>query len=259
MTAIISLLVILTLSIIITRIATVAMVHTGLSRESAQFQARSAFTGVGFTTSEAEDVVRHPVRRRILLVLMLLGNAGLVSATASLFLSFIPDNPSSYHWIWRVVLLTGGLIILWVLAASKWVDQKVSRIISWALERWTKIHVCDFTSLLHLRGDYQVMQVPVEEDNWMANKSLDKLELAREGIIVIGIQRSDGSYVGAPHGNTEVEGGDKMILYGREKSLRELDQRKVGAGGEEAHEKAMEDQESVLREQDSREERRKQE
>ena len=37
-------------------------VATGTSSELARFQARSAFTGVGFTTSEAESVVLHPVR-----------------------------------------------------------------------------------------------------------------------------------------------------------------------------------------------------
>jgi len=47
------------------------------------------FTGVGFTTSESEKVVSHPVRRRILLMLMLLGNAGIVTAVSSLIVSFV--------------------------------------------------------------------------------------------------------------------------------------------------------------------------
>ena len=45
----------------LTRIATVALQLTGLSKANARFQARSAFTGVGYTTSEAEDTVNHPV------------------------------------------------------------------------------------------------------------------------------------------------------------------------------------------------------
>jgi len=36
-----------------------------LSVEAAHFQARSALTGVGFTTSESELIVGHPARRRI--------------------------------------------------------------------------------------------------------------------------------------------------------------------------------------------------
>jgi Trk-type K+ transport system membrane component len=79
MIAVVSVLFILAVSLLITRIATVALQLTGLSKANARFQARSAFTGVGYTTSEAEHTVNHPVRRRIVMLLMLLGNVGLVS------------------------------------------------------------------------------------------------------------------------------------------------------------------------------------
>ena len=96
MAAIISLLVVVALSLLITRIATVALTLTGLSQEVARFQARSAFSGVGFTTKESEQVVHHPVRRRIVLLLILLGNAGVVSVLASLILSFSDLTAVSY-------------------------------------------------------------------------------------------------------------------------------------------------------------------
>ena len=59
-TAVASLLVVIVISLMVTRMATIALTATGLSRESARFQARSAFSGAGFTTSESEAVVRHP-------------------------------------------------------------------------------------------------------------------------------------------------------------------------------------------------------
>lgn len=89
MVGLISLLVIVALSMLITRVATIALTHTGLSRESARFQARSALTGAGFTTTESEKVVNHPVRRRIVMILMLVGNAGIVTGMASLMLTFV--------------------------------------------------------------------------------------------------------------------------------------------------------------------------
>jgi hypothetical protein len=53
---------ILIFSILVTRIATVAMTYTDLSRESAKFQARSVFIDdVGFTTNESEKAVTPPV------------------------------------------------------------------------------------------------------------------------------------------------------------------------------------------------------
>lgn len=41
---------------------------TGLDINIARFQALSAFTGTSFTTKEAEDVVDHPQRRRIIII-----------------------------------------------------------------------------------------------------------------------------------------------------------------------------------------------
>ncbi len=81
---IITMLVVIIVGLIITRIATVALTYTGISRDFARFQARSAYSGVGFTTSESERIVRHPVRRRIVMILMLVGNAGIAAMVASM-------------------------------------------------------------------------------------------------------------------------------------------------------------------------------
>ena len=80
MIALLSLLMVILFSIIFVRIGAVALEMTGLSREVATFQAQSAYTGVGFTTSESEYVVSHPVRRRIIRILMFVGSAGIASA-----------------------------------------------------------------------------------------------------------------------------------------------------------------------------------
>jgi hypothetical protein len=77
------------MSSLVTRMAAMALALTGMSGEAARFQARSAFTGVGFTTREAEEIVWHPVRRRIVMLLMLLGNLGVGAVVATLMLSFI--------------------------------------------------------------------------------------------------------------------------------------------------------------------------
>src|SRR6188472_4681707 len=90
--AAVSVLVVVLVSVLVARVGTVALTLTGMSRESARFQARSAFFGVGFTTAEAESVVGHPVRRRIIMWLILLGNAGVISVLGTLVISFGGDN-----------------------------------------------------------------------------------------------------------------------------------------------------------------------
>jgi hypothetical protein len=244
MFAVVSLLLIVTLSILITRIASIALVHTGLSRESARFQARSAFTGAGFTTSESERVVNHPVRRRIVLLLMLLGNAGIVTAVTSLILGFV-DGAGRSDLGWKVLLLAGGLVLLWRVSASHWVDRRLSGVIEAALERYSDIEARDYASLMHLAGDYRLVELNVQEEDWLADKTLAELELNREGVLVLGLQRRDGSYVGAPRGATCVRSGDTMLVYGRASVIEGLDQRRDDWHATGAHEDAVAEQSRV--------------
>ncbi|MBD3289170.1 potassium transporter TrkA [candidate division KSB1 bacterium] len=244
MIAIISLLLVVLFSILITRIATLALTHTGLSREAARFQARSAFTGSGFTTSESEKVVNHPIRRRIVLLLMLLGNAGVVTAVSSLILSFVSSSDDAALAI-RIVFLVAGLVLLWSFASSKWVDKWLSTLIDKALNRFTSLDVTDYASLLHLIGDYRLAEMQVKEEDWISGKTLQQLRLRDEGVNVLGIQRKDGTYLGSPGGDTEVCPGDSMILYGRVAALRELDSREKGYSGDLQHEKAVGEQQNI--------------
>lgn len=249
MVAILSILIVLIFSLLIARIATVALTLTGLSRESARFQARSAFTGVGFTTNEAERVVNHPVRRRILMLLMLLGNAGIVTAVASLVLTFVGVN-STGNWLWRFGFLVLGLSTLWFVATSQWIDRRLTPLISWALKRWSDIDVRDYARVLHLSGDYGVVELQVEEQDWLAGRSLSELELPDEGILVLGIQRQNGDYIGAPKGPARIRAGDTLIMYGRSPVLADLDRRRADWSGELAHQRSVAEQEQVLRDQE---------
>ncbi|MGV2829592.1 TrkA C-terminal domain-containing protein [Myxosarcina sp. GI1(2024)] len=249
MAALASVLLVVTLSLLINRIATVALTLTGLSRQAASFQARSAFTGVGFTTNEAEQVVTHPVRRRIVMWLMLLGNAGVVTTISSLLLTFV-GTAGSAEWLLRLLILGIGLAILWILATSKWIDRYLSRVIHWALRKWTRLDIRDYNRLLHLSGDYTVTELKVQPDDWLANRRLNNLDLKQEGIAVLGINRENGRYVAAPKGDTCVFPHDTLILYGKLSLINELDQRGANMAGEQAHYRAVNEQERTLAKQD---------
>ncbi len=183
------------------RVATVALTLTGMSYQLAKFQARSAFTGAGFTTNESERVVNHPVRRRIIMLLMLLGNAGIVTAMASLTLSVVTADEQAVHWwdaLWVRLLLIGLCVsAVWTIAQSSRFEYWLSRVIRWALKKWTDLEVRDYAALLHLAGEYHVTELAVTEASWLAGQTLQALRLAEEGLLVLGIDRSDGSYIGA--------------------------------------------------------------
>ena len=161
MVAIASLLIIVTLALLVTRIAAVALTATGLSEESARFQSRSAFTGVGYTTTEAENVVNHPVRRRIVMLLMMVGNVGIVTAVASLLMSFTgAAGPGT--WFPRLTTLLGGLAILYLAIRIPVVDRGIHRFIEFVLERFSSLHPRDYARLVSLPGDYGVTELQIQ-------------------------------------------------------------------------------------------------
>lgn len=258
MIPIISLLVVLVISLIVVRVATVALTLTGLSNQLARFQARSAFTGAGFTTTESEKVVHHPVRRRIIMTLMLLGNAGIVTAVSSLMLSFIgtseAEGMTGALWF-RMSALALGLCLLWTVAHSTWVDNRMSRMITWCLKHWTNLEVRDYAGLLHLSGNYAVAELEVEDGDWLAGHELVELQLADEGVLVLGVEKVEGNFLGAPRGQTKLVAGDTVIMYGRRDVLADLDERRAGSGGNLDHEKAVDKQRQVEAKEDELQEK----
>ncbi|HZG37003.1 MAG TPA: TrkA C-terminal domain-containing protein [Gaiellaceae bacterium] len=236
MIALVSLFVIIVGSMIVVRIATAMLVLTGLSPEVARFQARSALTGVGFTTSEAESVVGHPVRRKIVMTLMLIGSAGVITAVATLMLSFV--GAGGGETAVRATVLLAGLLALLLLTRSRLVDRALSRAIQRGLRRWTTLDLRDWDALLHLGDEYAVSELHVADDSWLAGRTLDDLSLRSEGIRVLGIARPDGTYFGAPIGTARVAAGDIVVVYGKRAAIEALGLRPAGPEGDAEHARA---------------------
>ncbi len=241
MEPLITLLLIILFSIIVTKIATKALMRTGLSRDVASFQAQSAFSGTGFTTSESEYVVNHPVRRRIIRILILLGSAGLTSAMATLVLTFVGQTREQA--VLRLAVLLAGLLALYVFASSSRVDRLLGGVIDWALDRFTSIRVVDYESLLGVGHGYIVSTFRVSEDSWLAGKTLREAGLRQEGVVVLGIYRRmpDGRivYIGAPGPDTRILPGDELIVYGHEEAIASLSRRLAGPQGDAEHEEMV--------------------
>ena len=222
------------ISLLIIRVATVVLGLTGMSHESARFQARSAFTGVGFTTSEAESVVEHPVRRRVVMTLMLVGSAGVVTTVASLILSF--GGASRGQSVQRALILLAGLLFLYLLARNRHLNHFLARIVIRVMH--ARGHETpDYAGLLQLSGGYTVGELHVEPEDWVTGHTLAELRLRDEGVIVLGIHR-DHEYVAVPDKDTVIEPHDNLVVYGHRHRIDELDERHRGAHGDQEHARA---------------------
>lgn len=246
---ILSLLFTLTLSLLVTRVGAMALMLTGISREMARFQARSAFTGVGFTTRESESITTHPVRRQIVMLLMLLGNVGIAAGAATMMVTLMRTSEGENRW-WNVGALGVGLLSLWMFASSRWVERRLNRLIAYGLKNWSRLELRDYVALLQLRDGYAVTELLVEKLDWLADRTLVELKLPTEGVLVLGIQRAEGDYIGAPNADTRISAGDTLVLYGPIHRVEELDQRRRGHQGDAAHQEAVTAYEEVLEEQE---------
>lgn len=224
-------------SLLITRVATIALVLTGMSVQAARFQARSALSGTGFTTTEAESVVDHPVRRRVVMGLMLLGSAGLVTAIATLIISFA--NADRGETLTRLGVLIVALLAIYGLSRNRTVDRRLSALIARLLERYTDLEARDYARLLHIGGEYGVGEIGVQEGDWVAGRSLDELRLRDEGLVILGVEMAGGEYIGAPGFETVVRPRMKLVVYGRADRLAELGCRRADAAGERARAEAV--------------------
>ncbi len=243
MVAALSLLIIITLSIIVVRIGAIALELTGLPSEVASFQAQSAFSGVGFTTEESEMIVAHPARRRIIRILILFGSAGITSSIATFILAFI--NIQRGNFTTRVVILVGGLLLIFLFARSKYIYKIMKRIITGILKRWTTLRVYDYEQILGLSKGYTISRIKVKPTSWLANKKLKELQLELEGVLILAIYRKIGKeekFIGVPTGETEIFQDDELILYAREEASKALSRRIKGPLGDTEHKESIEEE-----------------
>jgi len=237
MVAVASLVTVVALGILISRVAIAGLMVTGLSQDIARFQARSAYYGVGFTTTESEDVVNEPGRRRIIMTLAMLGNAGVATTIASLILSF--TGASRGQAATRLIVIVAAFVVMALLAHSGRLDRLFGRLAQRALRRWSTLELRDYARLLGLQGGFTVGQLRLHPDDWLTERPLRDLDLPEEGVQVLGVIRADGSYVGIPDGDTLLSPGDTVVLYGHTDRLAELDARRRGRSGDEAHRHAV--------------------
>lgn len=237
MIALVTFFLVVVASLIATRVATVVLTLTGMSQQTARFQARSALSGVGFTTSEAEQVVNHPVRRRVVMFLMLVGSAGIVTAVATLSVSFVGQDSATGGS--RLLILLGGSLVLLLAARSRTIDRLMTRFFGWVLTRYTDLDIRDYAGLLHLGDGHSVLEVALDDDAWLCGAPLGELELMAEGVAVLGVVHPDGGYTSTPRATARLSPGDTAVVYGVHDAVVALCGRPVGPDGDQHHTAAV--------------------
>lgn len=204
------------MSMVLTRIVTGALIATGLPVSVAKFQARSAFTTVGFTTAEAESVVANPQRRQIVSWAMLVGNLSTPTLVVTVVLGFAAPGPGDTQA--RLVAFTLGAAVLLVLMSNRFVERGLVRLGRRIVLRRLASQIReDFEELLTIDGDNIVGKIMLRRDPRGSSATVLGFEHAARDLRVLAIRRSGDDHDGfleTVSVDTLLEPGDEIVAYG---------------------------------------------
>ena len=227
-------LIVLSSSFLVVRVGAIAFELTGLEWSLAKFQALSCFSGTGFTTKESELVVGNPQRRRIASILIILGNAGLVTMIATFANSLRPDvlmpkfkipfldlffPARLIPWINLLIIILAIYITYRVFTRST-LAKKLTDFLRKHIIKREIIAPVSFEELTLFTGGYGVSSIEVAEDNPILDKTLADSKLRRWDINVLAIERKD-KIIPNPPSDTKMRLGDRLICFGKLENIRE--------------------------------------
>jgi hypothetical protein len=214
--ALFALILVLLISAVVVKVGTVALTMTGLDRRKAAFQALSAFSTTGWTTREAELLMSHDQRRRIIMILVVLGHAGFASVIATLMLSL--GQRGMLEISAKLVILAAALVTFYLLARWGGFNHRLTAEIERRLRQTTDLRVTSFEEVLLLAEGYGVVEVYVTDQSNIAHKTLGQSQMRNRGMVVMAVDRA-GVIIPAPQAETCLRPDDRLICYGKVKAI----------------------------------------
>ena len=213
------LLLIFALLFLVMEVATVMLVLTGLDRDTARFQAISLLTSSGYTTSEAELVVRHPVRRKIALFLMISGTIAL-AFIISVLVRILGRGLSGPD---DVFFLVSFLLGVYLLFRSPRVILFMDKHLEKRLMKQPYLQKRTVEELLKVDEHFSIAEVHLTNPQapWI-NQTLGETRLRDQGVLILSIRRKEGSIIRAPRGTDYLRPDDILLVYGRHRYIADL-------------------------------------
>lgn len=213
MYAIATFLVVAVFTMVFGRLATGALIATGVPPEIAAFQSRSAFSGAGFTTTETESVINHPMRRKIISTTMFVGSLGTPTLIVAVLIGFMAPGPGSTTE--RTLVTISGIVLIAMLIGNRPATNFLVKVgHRYANKRLIPVLSDSFETLLTLGDDFAVGSISLAADPADTYRSLRGLDEAVRGVRVLGIRRGD-EYFGETPIDIELRQGDEILVYAR--------------------------------------------
>jgi hypothetical protein len=191
-------------------LGSIALEATGMERAKSRFQALSAISNSGFTTREAESIVNHPKRRRVVAWLIFLGNAGIMSFLILLVLYVRAGlkTPTMFHiGAMIIVLIALGLVI------GLGIVDRFSNAIVRLVRKGKPASNLTIEEIIYQVDDYGLARLEITEKNRAAGLTLEDTGYVDHGFAILAIERG-GKVLPFPKAGEKVVVGDCLLCYG---------------------------------------------
>lgn len=199
------------LLMLVVKIAAVILKLTGMDEKKAIFQALSALTGAGFTTKESELIMNHPLRRRVISWLMVLGYAGIITIMVT-FTSSLVTSIGYMKYI-NLVILGIGLYIVYRIANHKKLVKKWSKMIENKIIQYPAFDEPRLEDLLHSTDGYGLFRISIKKNLSLASQPLSDIDATKHKLLILGIERNE-EWIPLPDQNELITEDDKIVVYG---------------------------------------------
>lgn len=189
----------------------IALEATGLERSKSRFQALSALTGTGFTTSQSEMIVEHPVRRKIVTYLIFIGNTG-IAAFIILLVLYARSGIAAPSMV--LVGITLGVLVLIALFIWLGLIDRLTGLILRLAGRGQSTSSITVDMLLRQPDDYALVCFPLSAKSHMAGKKLEDLCREQENVTVLSLERRN-NVTHYPKPDETLSSGDRILCYGK--------------------------------------------
>ena len=202
--------------LLVCRVGMILLTMTGLDQPTAQFQALSALTGTGFTTRASETIVGHELRRRIAMVLMVIGNLGLAGGVVAL-ISIFRSHGTQLNLLRAGALTVLFALVFWISGKRKlW--RKLNEWLGYFIEKRPLFRKSTVEELLSFHDNYSIVEIAVQKLDSNVGKALRDTDFRARNILILSIER-DGKMIPLPKPDEVIRTRDKLICYGDVESI----------------------------------------
>lgn len=219
MAAALTLLVLLAGSLLIVRIASVALRLTGLPDHVARFQSISALTGAGFTTTESESIVNFPIRRKVIVGLMIFGNLGLISVLSTFVVAFSESAEDTGALIQQGLMIIAVVAFIAFVMTNQTLDNILCKAISRILHPFLKSNQQHFLTVLALGNDYIVAEHVYRGKQ---DHPLPNIVPAALGLNILSVRGIDQTYFDEFEPQFLVAQNESLVCFGSNQNHQRL-------------------------------------